>query len=187
MVSETTGAPAGVDALRTFINTRNVETGTDLLGSAEAATDWLRERGWLGSGEGMTDEDLVRLIRLREALRALTLEHAGHGSAGDAETLINQIARQARLVVELDEGRPTLVPAESGFEGAVGVLLAILHETVVTGEWPRLKACGNDACQWAYYDRSRNASRRWCDSQGCGNLMAARAYRTRQRAERGDG
>jgi predicted RNA-binding Zn ribbon-like protein len=49
------------------------------------------------------------------------------------------------------------------------------------GTWPRLKACPADACGWAFYDRSRNHSRTWCDMSVCGNRAKARSYRARQR------
>lgn len=185
-MSNTSDTPAGVDLLREFINTRNIEAGTDRLGSAAAAESWLLEHGLVGEGEATPEADLPRLTRLRENLRSLTLQNAGHEGGTSAEGAITDLGRQARLVVEYHEGRPALVPAEPGIDGAIAILLAQLHDAVVSGEWQRLKACGNDACQWAYYDRSRNGSRRWCDSQSCGNLMAARAYRHRQRQSRSD-
>jgi len=52
----------------------------------------------------------------------------------------------------------------------------------VEGTWPRLKACANDTCQWAFYDISKNRSGRWCTMDACGNLMKARAYRRRRAA-----
>jgi len=37
-------------------------------------------------------------------------------------------------------------------------------------------------CQWAFYDRSKNRSGRWCSMRTCGNRTKTRAYRTRRRA-----
>ena len=41
--------------------------------------------------------------------------------------------------------------------------------SAVTGVWNRLKVCPNDDCAWAFYDESRNRSRRWCSMNVCGN------------------
>jgi predicted RNA-binding Zn ribbon-like protein len=53
-----------------------------------------------------------------------------------------------------------------------------------TGEPGRLKACENVDCFWVFYDNSRNRTRRWCDSRGCGNLIKVRRFRAKRRAER---
>jgi len=54
-------------------------------------------------------------------------------------------------------------------------------------DWRRLKVCANKHCRWAFYDASRNRSRRWCDSAACGNMMKVRAFRERQAAVRDRG
>jgi predicted RNA-binding Zn ribbon-like protein len=48
------------------------------------------------------------------------------------------------------------------------------------GSWERLKVCPADDCLWAFYDRSRNRSRRWCDMEVCGNRAKVRGYRERR-------
>jgi len=53
------------------------------------------------------------------------------------------------------------------------------------GIWSRLKVCPNEACQWAFYDRSRNRSGRWCMMEVCGNRMKARSFRQRQSTHKG--
>jgi predicted RNA-binding Zn ribbon-like protein len=53
---------------------------------------------------------------------------------------------------------------------------------VVDGNWERLKACPLEGCLWAFYDRSKNRSRRWCSMDVCGNVAKARAYRQRHAA-----
>jgi len=37
---------------------------------------------------------------------------------------------------------------------------------------------------WAFYDESKNRSRRWCSAAECGNLIKVRRFRERQRAAR---
>lgn len=49
-----------------------------------------------------------------------------------------------------------------------------------SSELARIKICPN--CHWLFLDRSKNASRIWCDMQVCGNL--AKAARFQQRRSR---
>jgi predicted RNA-binding Zn ribbon-like protein len=44
--------------------------------------------------------------------------------------------------------------------------------------WERLKLCSSDPCRWAFYDRSKNHSSRWCTMASCGNREKARRFRT---------
>jgi predicted RNA-binding Zn ribbon-like protein len=52
------------------------------------------------------------------------------------------------------------------------------------GTWPRLKACPRTVCQWAFYDRSTNASATWCSMAICGGREKASSYYRRRRAIR---
>lgn len=179
---QSTSAPGKIETLRRFINTLDIEAGTDSLSSPTEAAAWFSDLGWLD--EPLAERDLDDLRRLREALRGLALENAGHQPDGNPASVINELSRRGPLVIELDDGEPRLAPVSTGAAGVVGRLLAIFHEAAIARVWPRLKACRNDECRWVYYDHSRNTSRRWCTSRGCGNLMAARAYRSRQRDSR---
>ena len=48
----------------------------------------------------------------------------------------------------------------------------------------RLKICSN--CNWLFLDRSRNASRLWCDMAVCGNRRKASRHYRRRKAARED-
>lgn len=50
------------------------------------------------------------------------------------------------------------------------------------GDPARVKFCANPDCQWAFYDESRNRSRRWCEYE-CGNVVKVRRFRARRKAE----
>ena len=60
-------------------------------------------------------------------------------------------------------------------------LLLILRDAQRDGSWARLKACANDECQWAFYDRSRNHGGTWCEMATCGNKLKNREFRARRR------
>ena len=77
------------------------------------------------------------------------------------------------------EGRPFGDPAKPlAFEAALAVsALSLLGGSVIS----RLRICPN--CGWLFADRSRNASRLWCDMAVCGNRRkAGRHYRRRKAA-----
>ena len=76
-------------------------------------------------------------------------------------------------------GRPFGDPAKPlAFEAALAVsALSLLGGSVIS----RLRICPN--CGWLFVDRSRNASRLWCDMAVCGNRRkAGRHYRRRKAA-----
>ena len=52
-------------------------------------------------------------------------------------------------------------------------------DVVRAGELSRLRVCAADDCDAVLVDLSRNRSRRYCDG-GCGNRLAAAAYRSRR-------
>jgi predicted RNA-binding Zn ribbon-like protein len=71
-----------------------------------------------------------------------------------------------------------------GVDGAIARLMAIVATARGDGSWHRLKACPRDSCEWAFYDRSKNRSGRWCTMESCGNVEKARSYRERHKPTR---
>ena len=178
-------APGRLALVQGFVNTRNVMHGYDLLGDAKGATAWLREQGFLGEDAGIVEVDLRRLVALREGLRGLLLDHNGKsgGGVGSNEAL-NELAGSAPLLVRFDvEGEPSLEPA-GGSEAVVREVTGRILTAVVVaaGEetWRRLKACRNEGCLWAFYDRSKNRSGSWCTMEVCGARAKMSAYRRRK-------
>lgn len=56
-----------------------------------------------------------------------------------------------------------------------------LADLLAAGDGDRLRLCLADDCARVLVDFSRNKSRRYCDSQRCGNRKNAAAYRARLR------
>ena len=73
------------------------------------------------------------------------------------------------------------MPDAAGVDGAVARLMAIVAAAVEHGRWERLKACPREECEWAFYDKSKNRSGRWCTMESCGNIEKAKAFRERRR------
>ena len=179
-------APGDLELVRSFVNTLDLEDGTDAVASAEALERWLRERGVLGGGERVDEADLRRALGVREALRSLMLANNGAPLDADAPATLNAVAERAEVVVRFDAaGEPALVPARGGAHRALARMLAAVARGRADGTWERMKACPDPSCHWAFYDYSKNRSGHWCSMAICGNRNKARAYRERRR--RGDG
>ncbi|HKV46396.1 MAG TPA: ABATE domain-containing protein [bacterium] len=55
-------------------------------------------------------------------------------------------------------------------------------ELLVSDEASRVGRCGQENCDWLFFDTSRNHSRRWCTMRGCGNRAKARRYYARKKS-----
>jgi predicted RNA-binding Zn ribbon-like protein len=175
-------APQPLYLVQRFVNSVDLESGEDELLSPDALRDWLAERGLLEPGTPVDRADLERALDVREGLRAVLL--ANNGLPLDAERIerLDRAVSRAGVRVRFRPGEdPALVPDATGVDGALARLMAIVAASVEQGQWARLKACPREECEWAFYDRSKNRSGRWCQMQVCGNLAKARAFRARRR------
>jgi predicted RNA-binding Zn ribbon-like protein len=77
------------------------------------------------------------------------------------------------------DGKPRLEPKAKGIVGAMGRIVATLYAAMEDEGWTRLKLCSSQTCRWAFYDRSKNHSSRWCTMASCGNRDKARRFRSR--------
>lgn len=163
-----TGAQAGQETGRdaelvlAFLNTVDVEQGTDALDDEATWREWVTRTGLAPPG------DLPHAREVRAALRA---------AVGDPLARNDIPLTSALIGVHLDDhGVPALVAVD-----AVGQVLAAGVRLSVLGQWDRVKICPADNCAWAFFDHSRNRSRTWCSMQVCGNRTKARIWRERTR------
>ena len=177
-------APGRLEVVRAFVNTRNIEAGTDVLATSADLAQWLA--GWhLAPPDLLLDTAALRAaIELREAFRTLLRAHNRHDvDPAPAVHVLNRISARAGLrPVMARDGSVGYHVAGSGGIGGLGGIVAIAYTSEGQGLWKRLKACCADACQWAYYDSSRNRASRWCDMQVCGNRAKGQAFRARKAA-----
>ncbi|MFB9250950.1 CGNR zinc finger domain-containing protein [Sphaerisporangium melleum] len=171
------------ELLRDFVNTYDVEADTDELASPAELAVWLRERGLISEADRAADDDLVLAVNLREGLRsALRHDHPADGPARATSAGLDAAFTALPLRVTLAAGSiPITEPLGTGAARGIGLLAAALLEARADGDWPRLKVCAEDTCQWAFIDSSKNRSRSWCSMRTCGNRTKTRAYRARRR------
>jgi predicted RNA-binding Zn ribbon-like protein len=175
-------APAPLYLVQRFVNSLDVESGEDELSSPEALRDWFAERGLMESADPVSAADLKRAIDVREGLRALLLQNNGHSLDRERVERLDRAVGRAPVRVRFSADRePELVATCSGVDGAIARLMTMVASGVETGSWQRLKACPREECEWAFYDKSKNTSGRWCSMESCGNIEKARAFRQRRR------
>ena len=161
-----------------YLNTLDLTHGHDSLASPGHLSVWLREHARSDLDVGL--QDVAWAVEFREALRSMISRNSGGDFPPAAAEVIDRAARAASLSLRLpSEGGSTLVPQASGLAGVVASVLASVHAAISGGIWPRIKICRNPECRRAFYDRSRNRSRVWCEMAACGNRMKARRFRQR--------
>jgi predicted RNA-binding Zn ribbon-like protein len=178
-------APGSLDRIRLFLNTTDLEDGGDELDTPSAARKWLADHGLLRRSARLDENDLIRLVALREGLRSLA--YANNGAPLDDHALerLNALAAGAPLAPAFSGGERFRLSGDArDVTGAMATLLAVVCEAMCEGTWSRLKACRNDRCRWAFYDASRNRVGYWCSMDTCGNRAKVRAYRQRHKRVR---
>jgi predicted RNA-binding Zn ribbon-like protein len=173
---------AEADLLVDFVNTREIEEGTDELGDPDRLRAWVEEQ----TGEHLPEPDVEahsRVLALRESLRALLRANNGGEAGGRELAALREAAERSRYRSTLGPGGElTLGPARADLNGFEARLLLAIERIQSQGAWPRLKSCTGEGCQWAFFDATRNRSRTWCSMEECGNREKTRRYRARRGA-----
>jgi predicted RNA-binding Zn ribbon-like protein len=176
-------APGRLVVIQELANSFDVRRGRDDLAGPRDAAGWLRARGMLGPRLAVTAEDLARLHGLREALRRMCLANNGAELSGADIDTLNAVVRDSDIRPAFTVHGVDLDVMSSGAMRALGQIVGIVYEAIRDGTWGRLKACPEDACNYTFYDTSRNGSRVWCSMAGCGSKVKMRAYRARAKAD----
>lgn len=174
-----------------------VHPALDLVNSQHGrGPDLLEHEGWF---EGLLahwgyapagtpgKSDRKRLVALRALSRRIVeaLAESATPSAGDLAEL-NRVLRAKRVSRQVVSAGATfevrLVPARRDWPWVLSELAGSLAELLADGETARIKVCDNRDCRFAFYDASKNRSRRWCSQTTCGNRHKLKEFRARQRA-----
>ena len=169
-------------ALRTaaaLVNTLGDPGGEDTLTSLEELDAFIGRWGWTGA-MARDDEELAAVRALRPRLRS------AWRATSDAELaeLVDAFLREGRalpqVVVHGDYGwHIHATPPEAPLAVRMLVEAAMAFVDVIRAdERSRLRVCAAEDCDGVLVDLSRNRSRRYCEG-GCGNRLAAAAYRSR--------
>lgn len=137
----------------------------------------LRHHGHLEAAEAATEQDVRRLRRVRDRIRAAFVARDEESAVAELNTLLER-APAPRLVgpswrFAWDESTPSFV----GPAAATALL-----DAISTHGFGRFGSCANSPCTGVFVDRSRNASRRYC-CHWCADRTHQRASRGRRRAQ----
>jgi predicted RNA-binding Zn ribbon-like protein len=177
-------APAPLDRIQSLVNTIDIEIGQDRLADPDDALPWLVDNNLLAPRANLSQEDLDLVRAVREALRTMLVHNAGGPPPNKtALGVLRAVADGGSARADLgDDGEICLAAAGDSLRERLVDLLLIIRDAQRDGSWARLKACANDECQWAFYDRARNHGGTWCDMATCGNKLKNRAFRARSKA-----
>jgi len=163
-----------------FLNTDSRYYARDLLQEEEGRPGYFARHLPDFDIDGIDRAGWRRLTRLREAIRALLADQDP-----DAPVRLGAVAHGYPLVFRMEGARIRAAPVRAGNEHAIAVaVLAALHAATQDGRLSRLRFCARPECGWCFYDGTKNRSGRWCSTDPCGDVMKARAYRSRNRDER---
>jgi predicted RNA-binding Zn ribbon-like protein len=179
---ESKPAPEPLLLVQSLVNTVELPDGADRLADPADARPWLVDNDLLAAQADLADTDLDLLRAVREALRAMLVHNAGGPPPNkSALTVLRAVAEGGSARADLgDDGQVRLTAYGDSVRDRLVDLLLIIRDAQRDGTWARLKACANDECQWAFYDRARNHGGTWCDMATCGNKLKNRAFRARK-------
>jgi predicted RNA-binding Zn ribbon-like protein len=184
--------PSDIALLYDFVNSldlrRYVEQGVAHVVSDELATksqleSWLSARDLSAENTRLSEHDRRGALALREALRSfIQLSPNDREANSAAAAQFNAAAVNFPLtLMMLKGGEVALRPSRLSPASGLGTVVAELQQLAATDRLDRLKMCASEECHWVFYDRSKPANRRWCNSALCGNRQKTRAYRERRR------
>jgi len=171
-------ATGDLGLIQAFVNTVDLQDGPEELTDPNTLKSWLVAQGLIDESQDVDASDLGHAIALREAIRGVIGANSTFPIYPVDIATLNGAAAASGLRMRFGaDGKPRLEPAVAGVVGAMGRIVATLFAAMEDESWTRLKLCGSQTCRWAFYDRSKNHSSRWCKMASCGNREKARRFR----------
>jgi predicted RNA-binding Zn ribbon-like protein len=178
-VADRQTATGDIGLVQAFVNTVDLQDGPEELEDPNTLKAWLVAKGLLEASQNVDGSDLKHAIALREAIRAVIGANSGSRVYPVDIATLNQAAGASGLRMRFGpDGKPRLEPEATGIVGAMGRIVATMYAAMEDENWTRLKLCTSQSCRWAYFDRSKNHSSRWCTMASCGNREKARRFRS---------
>jgi predicted RNA-binding Zn ribbon-like protein len=175
-------ATGDIGLVQAFVNTVDLQDGPEELSDPNTLKAWLVANGLLDASQPVDAPDLRHAIALREAIRAVIGANSGSKVYPVDIATLNEAAAKSGLRMRFGaDGRPRLEPEASGVVAALGRIVATMYAAMEDEDWTRLKLCSSQSCRWAFFDRSKNHSSRWCTMASCGNREKARRFRSQNK------
>jgi predicted RNA-binding Zn ribbon-like protein len=160
----------------------------DFFETDEDVFIWLRQAGL--APEGIR---LVRprgaLLRAAKALRAVVRSLVESRKAGKVPDFSDLnaflVAAQSHPQLSWTNSKTVAMKTVRAAETAEQVLAPVAlkaAELFSTGDFKRVRRCGDRTCVHWFYDLTRPGRRRWCSMATCGNRLKVKSYRKRLKA-----
>jgi predicted RNA-binding Zn ribbon-like protein len=171
--------------LRHFVHHGVLHQQAEELGTPTALGDWMKERGLLGRSGVPSQKTFDSALRLRSAIRDYLKcdPEERQRKTAIVEQLNKAMEPFPLRVAGLGRDGMKLLPAEANAPAGLSAIVAELYDGASNGTLARLKMCAADECQRVFFDRSKPSSRRWCQTELCGNREKTRNYRERRKKE----
>ncbi|WP_328304578.1 CGNR zinc finger domain-containing protein (plasmid) [Streptomyces sp. NBC_00435] len=179
-----TGEPLSLDLLNTLWHDRYGRY--DLLDSTGGLARWLsgsRLAAPYAGGELRADRATLGAAR---AARSALAGVVGRPDAGPgALEAFNRLLDAGRIRRLLTAAGPVERLEAPDSARLFGYLAAADYLRLLSTAPDRLRTCANPNCGLHFHDVSRNGTRRWCSSTGCGNRAKAARHYARRTARAG--
>jgi predicted RNA-binding Zn ribbon-like protein len=175
-------APGDLAFVQGFLNLGRFLSFRKDLDRVKILRDWMVRHGLMSSRTKVAASDLKTALELHDVLRSLLTAGSGGKVMPGVTRKLNRFVEKFGLSPVFGaDGMARLEPSAAGVEKGLGMLLAVVVESIADGNWFRLKACNEDKCRWVFFDFSKNKSGRWCSMAVCGSRTKARSWRKRQK------
>jgi predicted RNA-binding Zn ribbon-like protein len=169
-------APGELRLLQLFLNSVDIEAGTDGFATVSGFRSWLLGCGLIRRNVPVSEPDRALGARTREAIRDLAGANTGHAVGARSVDLLNRLGGSG-LTIQFDRtGAARLAGSNRNILGALATMLSVIPVSMAAGTWPRLKVCRRDKCRWVFYDRSKPGRGVWCTMSICGARTKSAAY-----------
>lgn len=178
-MSDRQRAAGDIGLVQAFVNTVDLQDGPEEFTDPNTLRAWLVANGLLDGSQQVDGPDLRHAIALREAIRSVIGANSGSKVYPVDIATLNEAAAASGLRMRFGaDGKPRLEPEATGVVAAMGRIVATVCAAMESEDWRRLKLCNSQTCRWAFFDRSKNHSSRWCTMASCGNREKARRFRS---------
>jgi predicted RNA-binding Zn ribbon-like protein len=178
-VADRQTASGDIGLVQAFVNTADLQDGPEELEDPNTLKAWLVAKRLIDASQPVDASDLRHAVALREAIRAVIGANTGSRVYPVEIATLNGAAVASGLRMRFGaDGKSRLEPEVAGVVAAMGRIVATLYSAMEDENWKRLKLCSSQSCRWAFYDRSKNHSSRWCTMASCGNREKARRFRS---------
>ncbi len=176
-------ARAAFGVITDLLNTSSQRSGSgDLLERADTIDD-IAARNVLSYQPEHSRAEEVEIRMLRSRLEDFLRHPSVEARIGLVNSLLISAGSTPQLAAHSGDERPHFhyTMDDASFSSKLTALTAIgLARLLTTQGEDRFRVCDGQDCQKTFIDVSKNASRRYCDSQTCGNRLHAARYRARR-------